>query len=241
MRSTSIAGGRRASAFHPREIGRSSRALTLHRPPSCLHVPGDAARVAAAVLRWRPAAAARAAARARTAARSPPPSPHPPGASHVAPPKRPLRRTRHLRFPVSCVARSSCAGAAPPNGVLGGLVPSRSHGPPPCPAGNFDPRECPRAARARRLAPSALASLRAASVRFTPSRAPSLSPRRAPLLAGASPTHTPAPADPLLHRAPARAAAPVCVDMAAHHSVGAARGESRRVVDGVKASATQPP
>lgn len=65
---------------------------------------------------------------------------------------------------------------------------------------NDAPAKWPRAMRARRLAPSARASLRAASVRFTPSRSCSLSPRRAPLLGRRFPVRTPAPAGPLPHR-----------------------------------------
>jgi len=107
---------------------------------------------------------------------------------------------------------------------------------------NNVPAEWPRALRARRLAPSALASRSTASVRFTPSRAASLSPRRAPLLAGASSAHTPAPAGPLLHRATARHRGYSCrVGMAAHHSVGAAEQRIAPIADGVKASTTQPP
>jgi hypothetical protein len=59
--------------------------------------------------------------------------------------------------------------------------------------------------------------------------------------AGASPAHTPAPAGPLLHRATAPAAACVLVDIAAHHSAGAAEQRIAPVDDGVKASAAQPP
>jgi hypothetical protein len=90
--------------------------------------------------------------------------------------------------------------------------------------------------------PPPRASLRAASVRFTPTRTSSLSPRRAPLLAGASPAHTPAPAGPLLHRATTRRrGCSCCVDIAAHHSAGAAEQRIAPIDDGVKASAAQPP
>ena len=96
--------------------------------------------------------------------------------------------------------------------------------------------------RARRLAPSPLAARSAASVRFTPSRASSLSPRRASLLAGASPARTPAPAGPLLHHTTARPdPAARVASIAARHSAGIARDALRRVVDAVKASATHPP
>ena len=99
---------------------------------------------------------------------------------------------------------------------------------------------CPE--RAKRVeGASALAPLRAASVRFPPSRAPSLSPRRAPLLAGASHARAPAPAGPLRHWALARprAAARVCVGNAAHHSAGVARRRIAPIDDGVKASAAR--
>ncbi len=124
-------------------------------------------------------------------------------ASPVAPPNLPVQPTRP-RVAVVVSATFIVCGAVQLTGRLGGLVPSRSHVPPPRPVANLAPRECPRAARARRLAPSARASLRAASVRFTPSRAPSLSPRRAPLLARRFPRPHPSAVWPAAPLAPAQ-------------------------------------
>jgi hypothetical protein len=118
-------------------------------------------------------------------------------ASPVGPPNLPLRPTRPRALLGREIVRVARAGAAQPNGRLGGLVPMRSHVPPHVPRKTSLLPSGRGPMRARRLAPSARASLRAASVRFTPSRASPLSPRRVSLLAGASPAHTPAPAGPL--------------------------------------------
>ena len=111
-------------------------------------------------------------------------------------------------------------GNVPLNSVLGGCSSSRPASP-ALSAQMTTVASAPWAMRARRLARSARASRSAASVRFTPARTPSLSPRRAPLW--------PALPPPTRQRRPA----PCCMGPppgapsrahrnAAHHSAGAA-------------------
>jgi hypothetical protein len=90
--------------------------------------------------------------------------------SPVGPPNTALRRTRPRTLPGRSFVASS--PAAPSNAVLGGLVLRACQLRTPDPASTTTVASCPRAVRARRLAPSARAPLRAASVRFTPTRPP---------------------------------------------------------------------
>ncbi len=138
---------------------------------------------------------------------------------------------------VSCsvhVFRVRCRAA---NGRLGGLVPSRPHGPPPCPSGNV--RSC-RVAAGRACSPpvaSARARLPRGERSLPPPRPPrSSSPRSA--LAGASPAQPPRrPARCCMRPPPAhRAAARARVEMPHITPSAPHRGESRR-----STTASRPP
>lgn len=139
---------------------------------------GDAARGAAALLRWRTAVAARAAPRVARCHVLRRPLLIRRGHRSVAEPNPPMHRTR-TRALRCCEMLVHRVRSAP---VIGGLGSCSSwpHGPPPCPVANFDPREC-RGPRVLAASGVSAAERSAASVRFTPARAPSLSPRRAPL------------------------------------------------------------
>jgi hypothetical protein len=105
-------------------------------------------------------------------------------------------------------------------------------------------RSLPGGRRPRVLAASGVSAAPriAASVRFTPSRAASLSPRRAPLWpALPPPAPQRRPARYCMRPGPPTGRPHVSRRNTAHHSAGVAFDESRRVGDGVKASATRPP
>jgi hypothetical protein len=142
------------------------------------------------------------------AARSPPPCPHPPRAWPVAEPNPPVQPTRTCALLCCEMHVRRVQVRAADRGIMlvvrRGLtvhhpVPSRTR-PFRVPAGSACSPAC---AFCARVAP------RGERVRFTPSRAASLSPCRAPLLAGASTTQPSAPAGLLV---PAHAEWPHALD-----------------------------
>ncbi len=155
------------------------RTCTPTRPPCRLHVHGDAARVAAALLRWRLVAAARAA--PRVARRHVLHRPLLIRREHrfVAEPNPPMHRTR-TRVLLCC--ETLVHGAQVRAGDRGiRLLVRRGltvHHPTPRKTSIIASGRGPRVLAASGVS---AASRSAASVRFTPSRAPSLSPRRASL------------------------------------------------------------